>query len=227
MRKRPYFYISFALLLLVGVAAYFVLSRSGLDSSTWLRVMVSLSNHEDLENLPVPNDGYVRAGPDLDGAAVVAVVPNLDRQIIVPASIPAQIKENTVKEIERLKALLKQDSNLFNEWLDLGMLYKSFDDYEGAREAWEYASVIRPVNSLSFGNLGVLYGYYLKNPVLAEKNYLKAIENDPKLPYLYGQTADFYLEVALNPVKARSILEKGLKAIPGDEGLLAALASIE
>ena len=157
------------------------------------------------------------------GNEVVSRIPNLDRPIVVPESTPPAIKEEIINKINGFVALLKQDPDLFNEWLGLGIYRKEIKDYEGARQAWEYASVIRPKNSVSFGNLGVLYGYYLQNGALAEENYLKSIENDPKLPYLYAQTADFYLEVMNNPQKAREILEKGLKAIPGDESLEAML----
>jgi len=162
-----------------------------------------------------------------ENKAISASVPDLNRPVTVPDSTPAHIKEEMAQEIMRLITLLKQDANLFNEWLDLGLLWKEIRDYEGARDAWEYAGAIRPKNSVSFANLGVLYGYYLTNPVLAEKNYLKALENDPKLPYLYTQVADFYLEVMKNTEKAKSILEKGLQEIPGDEALKAALKNID
>ena len=161
-----------------------------------------------------------------NATAVSLVVPDLNREITFFSAYPEEQKEKISSQIKDILALLKQDASLFNEWLDLGLLRKAIGDYGGAREAWEYASAIRPQNSLSFSNLGVLYGYYLGNAALAEKNYLKGIENDPKLPYLYAQTADFYLEVMKNKEKAKNILEKGLKEVPGDEALKAALENI-
>lgn len=153
-------------------------------------------------------------------------VPDLDRQVVIPNSILSSQKQVIIERIHTLAGLLRENNQSFNEWIDLGIERKGIEDYEGARQAWEYASAIRPQNSLSFNNLAVLYGYYLQNPVLAEKNYLKAIENDSKLPYLYMQTADFYLEVLKNTEKAREILEKGLVEIPGDEALKAALLNL-
>lgn len=161
-----------------------------------------------------------------ESVKITSPIPDLNRAINIPASTPHSQKEEITSKINALVALLKQDPDLFNEWLNLGLLRKSIEDYEGARQAWEYASSIRPQNSLSFGNLALLYGYYLKNPVLAEKNYLKAIENDLKLPYLYAQAADFYLEVLNQPEKAREILQKGLQMIPGDLGLQSALENL-
>lgn len=157
---------------------------------------------------------------------VTIPIPDLDRVIVIPETTHSSKKQEIIDRIHTLVGLLKENTQSYNEWIDLGALRKSIEDYEGARQAWEYASAIRPKNSVSFGNLGVLYGYYLQNPTLAEKNYLKAIENDPKLPYLYMQTADFYLEVLKDTKKAKNILEKGLIEVPGDEALKAALLNI-
>ena len=58
-------------------------------------------------------------------------------------------------------------------WLVLGVYRKMIGDYESAKEVWEYASAIRPQNSVSFNNLGELYAYYLKDNAKAEKIILK------------------------------------------------------
>src|SRR3989338_3483901 len=154
-------------------------------------------------------------------------VPNLERPIQIAESTPPRVKEQTLTEINRIIGLLKQDSSLFNEWSDLGLMMKSIDDHVWARDAWEYAAALRPNDSLAFTNLGNLYGYYLKEPEKAEKNYLKSIEIDSKLPYLYVRTAFFYLEALNDKEKARNIIEKGLKNIPGDDELEEALVEID
>ena len=154
-------------------------------------------------------------------------VPNLDREILFPASTPPAVKERMVKEITDTISLLKQDSNLFNQWSDFGLLLKSINDYVWARDVWEYAAALRPKDSLVFTNLGNLYGYYLKEPEKAEKNYLQSIENDQKLPYLYVRTAFFYLEVLNDKEKAKNVIEEGIKNIPGDDELEEALVEID
>ena len=154
-------------------------------------------------------------------------VPNLDREILFPASTPPAVKERMVKEITDTISLLKQDSNLFNQWSDFGLLLKSINDYVWARDVWEYAAALRPKDSLVFTNLGNLYGYYLKEPEKAEKNYLQSIENDQKLPYLYVRTAFFYLEVLNDKEKAKNVIEEGIKNIPGDDELEEALKEID
>ncbi len=212
--------------LVFGVVGYFIYAdvRKGAKEP-----VVEPSTTTDTEDVGEENGGdavitLAIGGSVGGGAPVVSTpIPSLVREIRFPASLSAEQKESIGKQIAGIVALLKQDASLFNEWSDLGLLRKEIEDYEGAREAWEYASILRPQNSVSFVNLGVLYGYYLKDPVQAEKNYLKALENDPKLPYLYVQIADFYLEVMGDKSKARAIIERGIREIPGDEGLKSAL----
>ncbi len=212
--------IALSVFILVGFIGYFIYIDLTAENDF---VAVPVLTEEQLTDISEEKpsttefvEEYVENG---DNAVVLLNVPNLDKEIIVPDSYSTEQKKEITNKIKDITAFLKQDPNLFNEWLDLGLFRKSIEDYEGAREAWEYASTIRPENSLSFGNLGVLYGYYLQNPTLAEKNYLKALENDPKLPYLYIRTADFYIEVMDNTEKARAVFERGVLEIPGDETL--------
>lgn len=82
-----------------------------------------------------------------------------------------------------------------DNWIAVGVIKKSFNDYEGAKDAWEYAGILYPDNALSFTNLGNLYGFYLHDNEKAELNLKKAITNDPyQLSYYLG-LADFYKEV--------------------------------
>ncbi|MBI1999529.1 MAG: tetratricopeptide repeat protein [Parcubacteria group bacterium] len=158
------------------------------------------------------------AGGSATGAAsdhVALPVPNLDR----PVNIPQQLvrKDEIASQIKDISARLSQDASLFNDWMDLGLLRKSIEDYDGALEAWEYASALRPQNSLSFSNLGVLYAYYLNDQARAEANFLRAVENNPGLDYLYPQVVDFYLEVVRSEEKARAFLNRSMVARPDSE----------
>lgn len=119
-----------------------------------------------------------------------------------------------VAKIQDLSSQLKKDSDNLENWLVLGVYRKMIGDLDGAREVWEYASAIRPQNSVSFNNLGELYAYYLKDNKKAEENYAKAIENDSSAIYIYRNLFDFYRYVAKDPAKARAILEQGISANP-------------
>ena len=141
-------------------------------------------------------------------------LPNLDMEIKITAEMSEDAKKIVTAKIQNLSSQLKKDSDNLENWLVLGVYRKIIGDYEGAREVWEYASAIRPQNSISFNNLGELYAYYLKDNKKAEENYAKAIENDPSAIYIYRNFFDFYRYVAKDTAKARAILEKGIAANP-------------
>ncbi|MDP3771781.1 MAG: hypothetical protein Q8Q94_00185 [bacterium] len=110
-------------------------------------------------------------------------------------------------------AAVKSDPNLFNIWIELGLLKKSIGDYEGARDAWEYAGAIRPKNVVSFANLGEIYASYLKDAAKAEKNFKIAIANKPDEPAAYITLSDFY-SAEKRVQDAIDILLKGNTANP-------------
>lgn len=214
----------FACLIVLG-GVYYIFSEKQKPKQTQDIVEIDAVDGEDFSGQGFSIEVSEESNSVSQKTPSLIPVPDLNRSVRIPPSMEFQ-KEEIMKQINDILALLNDDSGLFNQWMDLGLLYKAIEDYEGAREAWEYASSIRPKNSISFGNLAVLYGYYLKNPALAEKNYLKSIENDPKLPHYYVRAADFYLEVLKDKEKARKILEKGLQEIPGEESLQSALGAL-
>ena len=76
--------------------------------------------------------------------------PDLDRKIVISADLPEKAKEIAREKIKKLSEELKNNHNLFDSWLQLGIYRKIIGDYEGASESWEYAGKIRPQNSTSF-----------------------------------------------------------------------------
>jgi len=141
-------------------------------------------------------------------------LPDLNKEIKITADMSEDAKRIATAKIQDLSSQLKKNSDNLENWLVLGVYRKMVGDYEGAKEIWEYASAIRPQNSISFNNLGELYAYYLKDNAKAEKNYKKAIENDPSAIYIYRNFFDFYRYFAKDVAKARAILEQGIAANP-------------
>lgn len=154
-------------------------------------------------------------------------MPDLDRKIVFAGNTSDEVKGIITKNVEKLAKELKENSDLFQNWIDLGMQLKIAGDYKGARDAWEYAGAIRPQNSLSFRNLGDLYGYYLKDNKKSEENFLKAIKNGPKEIEYYFKTADFYREVMKDPIRARAIVEQGIESNPDSKELKSLLSSLD
>lgn len=144
------------------------------------------------------------------------------------------IKDNRLSEaqltqiksdFETQKGSIAKDQNDFNAWISMGLLKKSVNDFEGARDAWIKAGEIRPTNSLSFANLGDLYSNFLNQPQEAEKVLLIAQKNDPSWAQVYTTLADLYrFKLSNKQVEAESILLEGLKNTNNDSSIVAYLA---
>jgi tetratricopeptide (TPR) repeat protein len=152
--------------------------------------------------------------------------PSLDRPVVFPKNYSQEAKMIMGKNIEDIASRLKKNSSSVDDWINLGIYRKEIEDYDGAKEAWSYASLLNPNNPVPFSNLGDLYGYYLKDKAMAEINILKAVEKDPASANWYVRAADFYREVEDDLAKAKAILEKGLVAIPNDASLIQAIDNL-
>ncbi|MEN9614106.1 MAG: hypothetical protein RLZZ347_413 [Candidatus Parcubacteria bacterium] len=140
--------------------------------------------------------------------------PNFSKPLVFPANFTDAQKKDMQTHVDGYIAELKKDKLDFNAWIDLGLYWKNVQDFQGAIDAWTYASAIQPTNALPVINIASLYGYDIHDNAKAEKYYLKAISIEPKLEYAYFVTAMYYQEVENNIPKAIVIVEKGIKAIP-------------
>ena len=121
------------------------------------------------------------------------------------------------KEIEKLYLSIKNDISNLNNWIQLGILKEEIKDYEGARQVLEFASQLNPKNFISYQNLGDLYGFYLKDPIKAEQNYLKSIENDLTNIDAYLNLSDVYWSGAKEErAKIEGLLLRGIQVNLGD-----------
>lgn len=118
---------------------------------------------------------------------------------------------------------LKKDGTSFYDWIDLGFERKQIGDYEGAKEAWEYVSLLYPGNSISFGNLADLYTNFLKDYAKAEINYKTAIKNSPSNVNMYTNLFGLYILEKKN-TEAINLLKEGIAKNPNTFDLQVLLA---
>jgi len=93
------------------------------------------------------------------------------------------------------QVLANPDHFNFSALNNMAMIKRVLHDFEGARDIWEYISLKRPKNSLSFYNLGSLYAEEFKDNQKAEENYLKCLENskgESGNEQYYRAVVDFY-----------------------------------
>ena len=136
-------------------------------------------------------------------------------------------KQDIYRALQNFGKTVKENPDLFNLWIQLGLLKKTIGDYEGARDAWEYASIIRPLNDISFANLGQLYWRYLHLYAQAETNFKTAIKNNPHDSGTYGSLSDLYFySMKDKAALADDVLLQGLAANPESINLPKALARL-
>jgi len=150
--------------------------------------------------------------------------PNLDR-LVIAESVQGSLREQITSQLKEVSGSLKSNTDAFDNWILLGSYRKIAGDYEGARDAWEYASAIRPLNYGSFSNLGDLYHYYLKDYPLAEKNLLISVKNKPENIAGYRDLYNLYAQSYKEKInEAPKILLSGLSKNPNNLDLLVLLA---
>lgn len=112
---------------------------------------------------------------------------------------PEEVKLFNEDQKQKLRARLKDygdavaaNPDQLDAWLQGGLVKKAIGDYEGARDAWEYAALIRPQAFAPFKNLGEIYWRYLPDFPKSEMNFRQAIKNDPAVLDAYLSLSDLY-----------------------------------
>lgn len=138
---------------------------------------------------------------------------------------PQEFTERNKTRLNTAISFIKTDPANIDYWLEIGLVKKIFDNYVGARDAWEYVKLISPNSSLAYFNLGNLYGLYLKDNQKAEENYLRAIDLDSQSPDMYLGLAEFYRDFYKEKYdQVDDVLLKGLAVAPKDLNLHLTLA---
>jgi tetratricopeptide (TPR) repeat protein len=217
--------VIFGVLITILIGGFFIIfpqKDDGQENENNTNTATSTTSNEDSEGISFDEnlEGTKNLPPK-------AKVPNLDRSVTFPEGMNTTSREKIKKDIETLIKTLKEGPNTLAPWIELGILRKSIEDYEGAKEAWEFAKVIRPGDWIAYHNLSDLYGYYLHDNAQSEKNILLAIEKAPTQAQLYVKASEIYLDVFGDTKKAIAIVEKGLKALPGNTQLLSLKKSLE
>ena len=88
-----------------------------------------------------------------------------------PGGDAVEKKRDDLKVLAAVLNANPMGSGGVDDWIAVGVIKKFFNDFAGARDAWEYAGVLYPANALSFANLGNLYGFYLHNNIKAFINH--------------------------------------------------------
>ena len=143
-----------------------------------------------------------------------AKAPDYTKPLVFSASITPAVKTVLQSQFTTTVAGLNKDKYDFNMWVNLGSVRHMAGDEQGAKEIWEYVSLVWPSNAASFNSLGDLYANFLKDYAKAESNYLIAIKNKPADTNPYKNLFTLYYNAGYNKNKAEGILKQGIAAVP-------------
>ncbi|MBL7045759.1 MAG: hypothetical protein ISR99_01895 [Parcubacteria group bacterium] len=149
--------------------------------------------------------------------------PDIDRETVFATAL-VELKELTAEGFKKTRENLHEEPYSMNDWLDLAIHYKTVDDFDGAKEVWEYLTLAAPNNSVPFNNLGDLYHFYLHDFPKAEGYMKDAIKraNDPS--YFLNLYQLYKLSYKKDTNLAELALLDGLKSNQGNINILMALA---
>ena len=153
-------------------------------------------------------------------------MPDLDHSVVIPKSFSPSIAASAREHIKKITSSLREKPGNAALWAELGLERSGIEDYEGAKNAYEYSFALSPYNSVVVDNLGVLYGSYLHDPKRAEQYFLKALDLEPETAFRYLRLFELNKDVLKDNAKAKAILEQGLKKDPGNSSFKALLESL-
>lgn len=153
-------------------------------------------------------------------------MPSLTREIKISDTTPDPVKAVLRQKVAEDQATLKKVPYDGNVWMDLALNYHAGNDYDGAREVWEFIITVTPTNVTALGNLGRLHHFELKNFETAEMYFKKAIDANPDRPEAYFELFDLYrFSYKKDTTSAVDIMKEAAKRFPDDTGIPASLGN--
>lgn len=126
------------------------------------------------------------------GLDIEKIKPNLDRGITMGASVPEVARASMQKNYDAAIARLKQDPLRADDWFNLGIFYHAANDFEGAREVWEFLIKVVPTSAVPLDNLGKMYKFHLKDFPKSESYFKQSITVNPDSTTPYFELFELY-----------------------------------
>lgn len=198
--------------------------------SSSLRPHISVKPEETIVTPPTLQPSSPKQKEDIVVLPLPVSYTGRDPEEVRP--VPDEVKLFTEDQKNQLYSSIKAHGQLvktnpayFFGWIQIGILKKTIGDFDGAMDAWEYAGVIEPKNSISFANLGELYWRYLHQYSKSEANLKISIQHKSDDVQTYVTLAELYHYSYKEKYDiADDVLIEGLKANPGSGTLMRRLA---
>jgi tetratricopeptide (TPR) repeat protein len=144
-------------------------------------------------------------------------MPDLTRGVHFSGNIPADVRTIIETRTAEIVARLKKDPTQGGDWFNLAIEYHQANDFDGAREVWEFLVGVLPDDTTSYDNLGKLYHFNLKEYPKAESYFKQSIALKPELITPYLELFDLYrYSYKQNTSAAVDIMTEAKNKFPGN-----------
>ena len=127
------------------------------------------------------------------------------------------ILEKSLEDLNNQYAKIQEDSYVYIRWINIGILKKRLNDFEGTEEAWQTAISYNPDQSLAFGNLADLYLFNLQEYEKAEEYYLKVLNmRTDNYTYYIGLVSLYRYNMTEKSNLIEGIILKGAEVNPSE-----------
>lgn len=109
---------------------------------------------------------------------IADIAPSVNRGIQFSDSVPQEVRVMLENQATGIRARLSEDIARADDWFNLAIIYHTANDYEGAREVWEFLIQVIPESTTAYDNLGNLYHFSLKDFPKSESYFNQSIAID-------------------------------------------------
>lgn len=180
----------------------------------------------ETEKIATTSANTINVGTTSSPIVSAVRAPKLERAVPENTSnLDAAYRTQIITYLEKTISALKKDEHSYQDWIYLGLYRKILGDYDGAYEAWNYATLLAPGEEVAYLNLANLYDLSLGNYAQAELYYKKGLEINPKNTQTYQNLFEMYrYRYGKNPSAAEDILKLGIAKNPEALDLFVLLA---
>lgn len=111
---------------------------------------------------------------------IADIAPSLERNIQFGESIPENVRAMLETQAVDLRNSLAEDVRRADAWFNLGIVYHTANDYEGAKEIWEFLIQVIPNSTTAYDNLAKLYHFSIPNFSKSEEYFNQSLSVDPE-----------------------------------------------
>ena len=157
---------------------------------------------------------------------IADIAPSLERNIQFSESIPENVRAQLEEQAASTRASLNEDITRVDEWFTLGIVYHTANDYEGAREVWEFLVQVVPNSSTAYDNLAKLYHFSVPDFPKSESYFEQSLSVDPNNINAYLGLHELYrYSYKQETTLAADTLRDAMKAFPEELGLYTTLGA--